>query len=231
MCGSGDDFNRGARILYSRHMGTVMKGYAVNVVAYEAGAVGGIDEAGRGPLAGPVVASIVVLSPGQQIDGVCDSKQLTPRRRTVLAEEIRNQAAAWSVARADVAEIDELNILHATMLAMRRAVEQLDCLPDELRVDGNRTPELPAYHGRTTAIVGGDRICPAISAASILAKVARDDLMRALDSRYPNYGFARHKGYPTRQHREALLRYGPCLAHRRSFAPVRQVIEAGLDCT
>lgn len=207
-----------------------MDEYAINAAGYEAGAVGGIDEAGRGPLAGPVVAAIVVLSPGQQIDGVRDSKQLTARRRTGLAEEIRSCAAAWSVARAEVAEIDELNILQATMLAMRRAVEQLDCLPEELCVDGNRAPELPGYHGRTRTIVGGDRICPAISAASILAKVARDNLMLALDRSFPNYGFARHKGYPTTQHREALLRYGPCSVHRRSFGPVRQAIEAGGNC-
>jgi len=201
---------------------------AVNVVAYQVGAIGGVDEAGRGPLAGPVVAAIVVLSPGQHIDGVRDSKQLTARRREVLAAEIKHRADAWSVAHAGVDEIDQLNILHATMLAMRRAVEQLDCLPDELRIDGNRAPDLPDYQGRTTAVVGGDRICMAISAASILAKVARDDLMLSLDSVFPNYGFARHKGYPTAQHRAALLRYGPCSAHRRSFAPVRRAIEAGI---
>ena len=211
-------------------MNKVMDRYAVNVSDCAAGAIGGIDEAGRGPLAGPVVAAIVVFSPGQQIDGVRDSKQLSARRRTVLAEEIRNRAGAWSVASADVAEIDELNILYATMLAMRRAVEQLNCLPDELCFDGNRAPELPGYQGRTTTIVGGDRTCPAISAASILAKVARDELMLELDRAFPDYGFARHKGYPTAQHREALLRYGPCSEHRRSFAPVRKAIEAWGDC-
>jgi len=210
-------------------MNQVINESAVNVDAYLAGAVGGIDEAGRGPLAGPVVAAIVVLSPGQLIDGVRDSKQLTARRREALAGEIRIRADAWSIARADVNEIDELNILQATMLAMRRAVEQLDYLPDELRIDGNRTPELPRYHGRTTAIIGGDRICMAISAASILAKVARDELMLSLDSLFPKYGFAQHKGYPTVQHREALLQYGPCSAHRRSFGPVRRAIEAGCD--
>ncbi|MAF84368.1 MAG: ribonuclease HII [Gammaproteobacteria bacterium] len=197
---------------------------------YEVGAIGGIDEAGRGPLAGPVVAAVVVLTPDQHIDGVRDSKQLTPRRRTALAAEIRCHAAAWSVARAEVAEIDNINILQATMLAMRRAVEQLDQLPDELCIDGNRAPELPGYHGQTTTIVGGDRTCLAISAASILAKVVRDDLMLDLDRAFPNYGFAQHKGYPTAQHREALLHYGPCAAHRRSFRPVRQAIEAGGGC-
>ncbi len=207
-------------------MNGVMTKSGINITGYPAQAIGGIDEAGRGPLAGPVVAAIVVLLPGQRIDGVRDSKQLTPRRRTILAEEIKNHAAAWSIAGADVTEIDALNILHATMLAMRRAVEQLRRLPDELRVDGNRAPELPGYHGRTTTIVGGDRICPAISAASILAKVARDDMMLRLDRTFPNYGFAMHKGYPTARHREALLRYGPCSAHRRSFRPVRQALDA-----
>ena len=213
-------------------MNKVNDRFAVNIEGTATGAVGGIDEAGRGPLAGPVVAAIVVLSPGQLIEGVRDSKQLSARRRAVLAEEIQRRAAAWSIALADVTEIDTLNILHATMLAMRRAVEQLqlDCLPDELRVDGNRAPELPAYHGRVATIIGGDRICPAISAASILAKVARDDLMLALDGEYPDYGFARHKGYPTALHREALQRYGPCSAHRRSFAPVRRAIEARKAC-
>jgi len=206
--------------------------FAVNIEDAAPGAVGGIDEAGRGPLAGPVVAAIVVLSPGQIIAGVRDSKQLSARRRVALAEEIRGSAAAWSIAEADVGEIDTLNILHATMLAMRRAVEQLqlDCLPDELRIDGNRAPELPGYRGRVATIVGGDRTCPDISAASILAKVARDDLMLALDDEYPEYGFARHKGYPTALHREALQRYGPCSAHRRSFAPVRRAIEARKAC-
>ncbi len=206
-------------------MDNVIDNYAVNAAA-ATGAFGGVDEAGRGPLAGPVVAAVVVLSPGQIIAGVRDSKQLTPRKRVVLAQEIRRHGVAWSVASADVAEIDQLNILHATMLAMRRAVEKLDWLPDELRVDGNRVPELPAYHGRATAIVGGDRICMAISAASILAKVARDEWMVRLDGVFPDYGFARHKGYPTVQHREALFRHGPCAAHRRSFAPVRMAIEA-----
>ena len=211
-------------------MNAVTNTSTVNVIAYQAGAIGGIDEAGRGPLAGPVVAAIVVLSPGQHIEGVRDSKQLSASRREVLAGEIMLCADAWSIARADVAEIDEINILQATMLAMRRAVEQLEFLPGELRIDGNRTPKLPDYHGKVTAIIGGDRVCMAISAASILAKVARDDLMFSLDHKFPNYGFARHKGYPTAQHREALLQYGPCAEHRRSFGPVRRVIEGGESC-
>lgn len=207
-------------------MNNVIDGYAVNAVANATGAIGGIDEAGRGPLAGPVVAAIVVLLPGKTIAGVRDSKQLTPRKRTLLAAEIRRHAAAWSVAGADVEEIDQLNILHATMLAMRRAVEQLDCLPAELRVDGNRLPELPGYSGKTTALIGGDRICMAISAASILAKVARDEWMVRLDREFPEYGFARHKGYPTALHRQALDQHGPCAAHRSSFAPVRRAMKA-----
>lgn len=205
----------------------LMKHAAMNIDAFTEGAFGGIDEAGRGPLAGPVVAAIVVLSANQSIQGVRDSKLLSPKRRTELAAEIKTRASAWSVARADVAEIDELNILQATMLAMRRAVEQLAILPDELHVDGNRAPELPGYQGRTTTLVGGDRLCPAISAASILAKVTRDAQMVELDRRFPEYGFARHKGYPTAQHRDALLRHGPCAAHRRSYAPVRRAITAG----
>ncbi len=183
--------------------------------------VGGIDEAGRGPLAGPVVASAVVLFPGQHIEGVRDSKQLTAVRRTRLAGDIRQEAMAWSLGVADVDEIDSLNILQATMLAMRRAVEALRCVPERLRIDGNRAPVLVDYNGVMETVVGGDRLCGAISAASILAKVHRDDIMKALDQDFPQYGFATHKGYPTAAHRDALMRYGPCPAHRRSFRPVR----------
>ena len=188
--------------------------------------VGGIDEAGRGPLAGPVIAAVVVLAPGQAITGVRDSKQLTARRRCELVARITNEALAWSIGAADVTEIDELNILHATMLAMRRAVENLSVSPERLRVDGNRAPDLPGYRGVTETLVGGDRICAAISAASILAKVRRDEIMFELDEEYPGYGFARHKGYPTRAHREALARLGPCPVHRCSFAPVRRAMTA-----
>ena len=211
-----------------------MENYAVNVERCTGGAFGGIDEAGRGPLAGPVVAALVVLSWDQSIEGVRDSKLLSARRRETLATEIKTRAAAWSIARAEVAEIDALNILQATMLAMCRTVKQLQlwpaCLPGALYVDGNRAPELPDYRGRITPIIGGDRTCPAISAASVLAKVARDELMLALDDEYPDYGFERHKGYPTARHREALQRHGPCPAHRRSFAPVRRAIEARQAC-
>ena len=205
-------------------MNSPVNSFATNLATRADQAFGGIDEAGRGPLAGPVVASVVVLESGQRIAGVRDSKQLSASRRQVLADVIRREAAAWSVAAADVDEIDALNILQATFLAMRRAVEQLAVVPAQLRIDGNRAPELPGYAGRTTTLVGGDRICPAISAASILAKVARDDQMLALDREYPEYGFARHKGYPTAQHREALQRFGPCPAHRRSYAPVRRAL-------
>jgi len=183
--------------------------------------IGGVDEAGRGPLAGPVVAAVVVLSSTQHIVGVRDSKQLSAQRRETLFDVIQREALGWAIGAADVGEIDALNILHATMLAMRRAVEGLATLPGRLRVDGNRAPEIPCFHGMTETVVGGDRSCPAIAAASILAKVVRDRAMAELDLRYPNYGFATHKGYPTARHREALERYGPCPAHRSSFRPVR----------
>lgn len=188
--------------------------------------VGGVDEAGRGPLAGPVVAAVVVLLPGQTISGVRDSKQLSAARRETLATTIREQAFAWSLGQAEVEEIDTLNILHATMLAMRRAIEALNCVPERLQIDGNRAPELPGYRGVAETIVGGDRTSGVISAASILAKVERDRTMLALDRDFPDYGFARHKGYPTAAHRDALLRFGPCPAHRASFRPVRLAMEA-----
>jgi ribonuclease HII len=189
--------------------------------------IGGVDEAGRGPLAGPVVAAVVVLAPQQRIDGVRDSKQLTAARRDELFDVVRRDALAWAIGQADVNEIDDLNILHATMLAMGRAVGRLALLPGLLRIDGNRAPDLPGYAGVTETVVGGDRRCPAIGAASILAKVSRDRMMRELDARYPAYGFARNKGYPTPAHRDALIRIGPCPAHRRSFRPVREALAAG----
>jgi len=179
----------------------------------------GVDEAGRGPLAGPVVAAAVILDPRRPIAGLRDSKLLSAAARAGLADDIRACAIAWAVAQADVAEIDELNILQATLLAMRRAVEALAVVPAEALIDGNRCPELAM---RARAIVRGDRTVPAISAASILAKTARDALLVDLDARYPAYGFARHKGYGTPLHLAALERYGPCPAHRRSFAPVAQ---------
>lgn len=181
----------------------------------------GVDEAGRGPLCGSVVAAAVILDPARPIAGLADSKKLSERQRERLAALIRSQALAWSVAEACVEEIDRLNILHATMLAMKRAVEGLAITPLEALVDGNRCPALsiPAR-----AIVKGDALEPAISAASILAKTTRDEQMRSLDLRYPQYGFAAHKGYPTAAHLAALKRFGPLPVHRRSFAPVRDVV-------
>ena len=181
--------------------------------------VAGVDEAGRGPLAGPVVAAAVILDPARPIRGLADSKVLTPERREVLAERIRERAIAWSTGQADVGEIDTINILHATMLAMSRAVAALKVVPEEALVDGNRCPPLEC---RVRAIVKGDRDVKAISAASIIAKTARDAMLREFDKLYPVYGFAQHKGYCTPDHLAALDRHGPCPLHRRSFAPVLQ---------
>jgi ribonuclease HII len=183
--------------------------------------VAGIDEAGRGPLAGPVVAAAVILDARRPVTGLADSKALSPQRRDALAALIRERALAWSTASADVAEIDALNILEATMLAMRRAVEALAIAPQEALVDGNRCPQLAC---RARAIVKGDRDVAAISAASILAKTTRDALLVELDRAWPQYGFAQHKGYGTPAHLAALQRHGPCPAHRRSFAPVAQCV-------
>ena len=187
-----------------------------------AASVCGVDEAGRGPIAGPVYAAAVVLDPLRPIEGLADSKLLSAARRASLAEAIRANARNWHVAWASVEEIDRLNILQASLLAMRRAVEGLARIPEEALIDGNRCPELPC---RARAIVGGDRLHAAISAASILAKVARDAEMLRLHARYPLYALDRHKGYPTREHLALLERHGACDVHRRSFAPVRRVIE------
>lgn len=181
----------------------------------------GVDEVGRGPLAGPVVAGAVILDPEQPIDGLADSKRLTENQRNELAGEIHHHALAWALGRAEVEEIDEINILQASLLAMRRAVLALDLSPDFALVDGNRCPELPC---ESEAVVKGDSIVPAISAASIIAKVARDTEMCEMDILYPGYGLARHKGYPSKQHLEALARLGVTPIHRRSFAPVRRVL-------
>ncbi|HRO36412.1 ribonuclease HII [Thauera sp.] len=186
------------------------------------GLVCGVDEAGRGPLCGPVVAAAVILDPARPIDGLADSKKLTEAARERLAPLIRERALAWTIAEASVEEIDRLNILHATMLAMQRAVMALGTAPDEVRIDGNRCPKLP-YPAR--AIVKGDATEPAISAASILAKTARDAVMRALDTQWPQYGLAAHKGYPTAAHLAALEAHGVQAFHRRSFAPVRKLLE------
>jgi ribonuclease HII len=187
------------------------------------GLMAGVDEAGRGPLAGPVVAAAVVLNPRAPIRGLADSKKLPAKRRDELAEQIRTHALAYSVAWADPAEIDAINILAATMLAMRRAILGLTVMPDRVQIDGNRLPNL-RFEGVTLfgeAVVGGDDIVPAISAASIIAKTTRDSMMVALDKIYPRYEFARHKGYGTEVHRKKLREFGPCREHRRTFAPVR----------
>jgi len=186
--------------------------------------VAGVDEAGRGPLAGPVVAAAVILDPHRRIDGLADSKKLSATKRAALEAVIKTHARAWAVASASVAEIDELNILRATLLAMRRAVLALQPPPSRALVDGNRAPELPC---RVDTVVGGDALHAAISAASILAKEARDRGMRALARACPQYGFERHKGYPTRAHIDALHRHGASIHHRRSFAPVRLALAAG----
>jgi ribonuclease HII len=187
--------------------------------------IAGVDEVGRGPLAGPVVAAAVILDPARPIAGLADSKKLSPARRERLALDIRANALAWALGRAEVAEIDRLNIFQASLLAMRRAVEALPMTPDRVLVDGKHCPPLACP---CTAIVKGDATVPAISAASILAKVTRDAELRELHDRYPRYDFARHKGYPTAVHREALRRYGPCPEHRRSFAPVAAALQAAI---
>ncbi len=179
----------------------------------------GVDEAGRGPLAGPVSAAAVILDADRPIAGLADSKVLSAAERNRLAIIIRRDAAAFAIAFASVEEIDEINILQATMLAMRRAVMALSIAPRQVLVDGNRCPVVP-YPVR--AIVKGDFLVPSISAASILAKTARDALMQSLAGDYPVYGFDRHKGYGTKAHVDALQRHGPCAAHRRSFGPVRE---------
>ncbi|MSP97803.1 MAG: ribonuclease HII [Betaproteobacteria bacterium] len=181
----------------------------------------GVDEAGRGPLAGPVYAAAVILDPESPIEGLKDSKLLSAVRREILFELIKTNSMAFAIARASVEEIDRLNILQATMLAMQRAVEGLGTRPDEAWIDGNRCPKL-ACHAR--AIVRGDRLHAVISAASILAKTARDAEMRRMHERYPHYCFDRHKGYPTPEHLTLLERHGPSEIHRRSFAPVRRLL-------
>lgn len=186
----------------------------------------GVDEAGRGPLVGSVVAGAVVLDPNNPIEGLKDSKKLSSARREYLYEQIMSKAKAWGVGEASPAEIDEINILQATMLAMRRAIEdlttRLGAWPDKALIDGNRCPELPIA---AEAIVKGDTKEPAISAASIVAKVTRDRQMMALHELHPEYGFAQHMGYPTEAHFAALKQYGACDQHRRSFSPVRKVLD------
>lgn len=191
------------------------------------GLMAGVDEAGRGPLAGPVVAAAVILDDLNPIEGLNDSKKLTANRREVLYDEIRAKALCFCIAQASVQEIDELNILKATLLAMRRAVMGLRLKPVLVRVDGN---QLPVLDVQAEAIVKGDSLVPAISAASILAKVTRDRWCEKLDAQYPQYGFAAHKGYGTAVHLEALRAHGACCEHRRSFAPVARTLASGFVC-
>ncbi|MBK1620455.1 ribonuclease HII [Lamprobacter modestohalophilus] len=187
--------------------------------------VAGVDEAGRGPLAGPVCAAAVILDPANSPSGIADSKLLSATRREALAIAIEDSAIAWAVAFVDVAEIDRINILQASLLAMRRALDALAVSPTLALIDGNRCPD--GLSCRSQAVVRGDRTVISIGAASILAKVARDQEMRRLDHCYPGYGFAQHKGYGTKAHVEALDRLGPCIEHRRSFAPVRIRLQNG----
>jgi ribonuclease HII len=182
--------------------------------------IAGVDEAGRGPLAGPVVVAAVILDLARPIAGLADSKVLSPARREKLAVQIREHALAFSIVEVGVEEIDTLNILHASLAGMSRALRALAVAPSLALIDGNKLPKDLPCAGR--AIVDGDALEPAISAASILAKVARDARMRELDALFPGYGFAIHKGYPTAAHRAALEKLGPCIEHRRSFAPVKQ---------
>jgi ribonuclease HII len=184
--------------------------------------VAGVDEVGRGPLCGAVVTAAVILDPARPILGLNDSKKLSEARREQLFDEICEKALAWCIARAEVEEIDQLNILQATMLAMQRAVEGLSVTPKLALIDGNRCPALKVP---SAAVVKGDSQVPAIAAASILAKVSRDREMQLLDAQYPGYGIAAHKGYPTPVHLEALRRLGPTPIHRRSFAPVRALLD------
>lgn len=185
--------------------------------------VAGVDEVGRGPLAGPVVTAAVILDPNKPIAGLADSKALSEKKREALFDEIQEKAKAWAIGRAEVEEIDEINILQATMLAMQRAVAGLTLQPEHVLVDGNRCPELPCT---SEAIIKGDGKIPAISAASIIAKVTRDREMVLLDAEYPGYGLAGHKGYPTKMHMAALQELGVTPIHRRSFAPVRRVLDS-----
>jgi ribonuclease HII len=186
----------------------------------------GVDESGRGPLAGPVFAACVVLNPARPIEGLADSKTLSERERDRLTVLIKGNSLAWAISSASVREIDRLNILQASLLAMRRAVKSLSLVPSKVLVDGNHRPRL-SYP--VTAIVRGDSLVPEISAASIIAKTARDAEMVALHRRFPHYGFDRHKGYSTEQHLEALRIHGASIVHRRSFAPVREVLRGAAE--
>ncbi len=204
-----------------------MSGKALNAETYQRPQVQlicGVDEVGRGPLVGAVVTAAVILDPQNPIAGLNDSKKLTEKKRLQLADEIKAKALSWSLGRAEVHEIDSLNILHATMLAMTRAVQGLHIKPEWALIDGNRVPKDIGV--QASAVVKGDALVPEISAASILAKVARDDEMQQLDAAYPQYGFAGHKGYPTAEHLAAIKTHGVIAEHRRSFKPVRDVLDS-----
>ncbi|WP_372965763.1 ribonuclease HII [Marinobacter sp.] len=190
--------------------------------SYQGGLLAGVDEVGRGPLVGAVVTAAVILDPERPIDGLADSKKLTEKKRLMLYDEIIEKALAWSLGRCEPEEIDRLNIYQATMLAMKRAVDGLVVAPEYVLVDGNRCPE---WAWPSEAVVKGDSRVEAISAASIIAKVTRDKEMEALELKYPGFGFAKHKGYPTPVHQEALMRLGATPEHRRSFRPVREAID------
>lgn len=198
----------------------------ISLTTLDLGLIAGVDEVGRGPLAGDVVAAAVILDPNHRIMGLADSKQLTPERREELHDLILAHALSTAVARASVQEIDSLNILHASLLAMHRAVSALHIQPAFVYVDGNR---LPKWQYKAEAVVEGDNRIAAIAAASILAKVTRDRELMTLDAQYPGYGFAQHKGYPTPQHLQALRDLGPTPIHRRSFTPVRDLFEPPAD--
>lgn len=193
------------------------------IIDYQGECLAGVDEVGRGPLIGAVVAAAVILDPNQPIEGLTDSKKLSEKKRSSLAAEIKLKARSYAFGRAEADEIDEINILQASLLAMKRAVDALSITPEFVIVDGNR---LPLWDYPSQAIIKGDLTEAAISAAAIIAKVARDEEMIRLHEQFPHYGLDSHKGYPTKAHMQALAEWGPCEQHRRSFAPVRRAIEA-----
>ncbi|THB72500.1 MAG: ribonuclease HII [Gammaproteobacteria bacterium] len=198
---------------------------AIDFVQFDAAdrLIAGVDEAGRGPLAGAVFAAAVILDPARPVDGLMDSKKLSEKKRSILEQQIKEKALSWSIAYASVDEIDDINILQASMLAMKRAVETLETPPDHVLVDGNRCPQI---RFPVEAIVKGDQLVAEISAASILAKQARDKELIQLDDKYPGYGFAQHKGYGTKQHLEAIQILGPTPVHRKSFRPICDLVVA-----
>jgi len=196
-------------------------GFKSSATYTDAQLIAGVDEVGRGPLAGDVVAAAVILDPAHFIEGLTDSKKLTEKKRDLLHDQIKEHALAWALGRADAQEIDEINILQASLLAMKRAVEALPIQAKHALVDGNRCPDLPCT---SEAIVKGDLTEACISAASIIAKVTRDREMAVLDQQYPGYGLAKHKGYPTKAHIEALTELGPSEIHRKSFGPVKKLL-------